>query len=128
MISPDLERARLYQAAIELLKLGLSTSSAGGSIEDIHIADPPSLELAAFVGRQATRLPVLIVITRRPLPASARADALEQQAAGPSALLREVELGPLEDGTLAKLVRKTCWWFATTTSRRVAAAHGCAAC
>ena len=123
-ISPDLERARLYQAAIELLSWASRRRPLAVLIEDIHIADPPSLELAAFVGRQATRLPVLIVITRRPLPASARADALEQALRGRSALLREVELGPLEDGTLAKLVREAASLRDDHVAQTVAAADG----
>ena len=123
-ISPDLERARLYQAAIELLSWASRRRPLAVLIEDIHIADPPSLELAAFVGRQATRLPVLIVITRRPLPASARADALEQALRGRSALLREVELGPLEDGALAKLVREVASLRDDHVAQTVAAADG----
>ena len=123
-IAPDLERARLYQAAIELLSWASRRRPLAVLIEDIHIADPPSLELAAFIGRQATRLPVLIVMTRRPLPASAHADALEQALRGRSALLRELELGPLDDGALATLVREVASLHDDHVAQTVAAAEG----
>ena len=45
-ISPDLERARLYQAVVELLSWASRRRPVAVLIEDIHIADPPSLELA----------------------------------------------------------------------------------
>ena len=123
-IAPDLERARLYQAAIELLGWVSRRRPLAVLIEDIHIADPPSLELAAFIGRQATRLPVLILMTRRPLPASARADALEQALRGRGALLRELELGPLDSGALAKLVRDVASLHDDRVAQTVAAAEG----
>jgi DNA-binding SARP family transcriptional activator/RecA/RadA recombinase len=105
-IPPDLERARLYQAAVELITWASRQRPLALLIEDVHIADAPSLELTAFVGRHATRLPVLIVVTRRPLPGSATADALEHALRGRGALLRELELGPLDDSALADLVRE----------------------
>ena len=123
-IAPDLERARLYQATIELLSWASRRRPLAILIEDIHIADPPSLELAAFIGRQATRLPVLILMTRRPQPASAHADALEQALRGRSALLREVELGPLDDGALATLVREVGSLHDDLVAQTVAAAEG----
>src|ERR1700752_5201688 len=91
-ISPDLERARLSQAAIELLSWAARRRPLAIMIEDIHIADPPSLELAAFIVQKASRLPVFMVITPRPLPASAHADAFEQALRGRGALLLELEL------------------------------------
>jgi DNA-binding SARP family transcriptional activator len=105
-VSPDLERARLYQAAVELIRWASRRRPLALLIEDIHIADAASLELTGFVGRQAARLPVLIVMTRRPLPASPAADALEQALRSRGALLRELELGPLDATATAKLVRE----------------------
>jgi DNA-binding SARP family transcriptional activator/tetratricopeptide (TPR) repeat protein len=123
-IAPDLERARLYQAAIELLSWAARRRPLVVLIEDIHIADPPSLELGAFIGRQATRLPLLIVMTRRPLPASVPADALEQALRGRSALRCELELGPLDDSALATLVREVGSLQDVHVAQTVAAAEG----
>src|ERR1700752_1589309 len=123
-ITPDLERARLYQAAIELLTWASRRRPLAILIEDIHIADPPSLELAAFIGRQATVLPVMIIMTRRPLPASTGADALGQALRGRSALRRELELSPLDDRALATLVREVGSLRDDLVARTVAAAEG----
>ena len=105
-VSPDLERARLYQAAVELVRWASRRRPLALLIEDIHSADAPSLELTGVVGRQAARLPVLIIVTRRPQPTSDPADALEQALRGRGALLRELELGPLDPSATAKLVRE----------------------
>ena len=63
-VSPDLERARLYQATVELVSWASRRRPVALLIEDIHLADTPSLDLTGFVGRQAARLPVLVILTR----------------------------------------------------------------
>ena len=63
-------------------------------------------------------------MTRRPLPASARADALEQALRGRGALLRELELGPLDSDALAKLVREVASLHDDHVAQTVAAAEG----
>jgi DNA-binding SARP family transcriptional activator len=105
-VSPDLERARLYQATVELISWASRRTPVVLLIEDIHLADTPSLDLAGFVGRQSARLPVLVILTRRPLPASYAADRLEQALRGRGALLGELELEPLTRDALVKLVRE----------------------
>ena len=57
---------------------GADTRPLALALEDVHLADAPSLELLAYAGRRAARLPVLLVLTRRPLPPRAEVDALEQ--------------------------------------------------
>ena len=123
-MSPDLERARLYQATVELVRWASRRRPLALLIEDIHIADAASLELAGFVGRQAARLPVLMILTRRPLPASDPADALEQALRGRGVLLSELELGPLDPGATAKLVREVGALGDAVVERVVAAAEG----
>jgi DNA-binding SARP family transcriptional activator len=123
-MSPDLERARLYQAAVELVSWAARRTPVVLLIEDVHLADAPSLDLTAFVGRQAARLPVLLILTRRPLPASGEADRLEQALRGRGALVSELELGPLAGDALAKLVREVAALRDEQVAGVVAAAEG----
>ena len=123
-VSPDLERARLYQATVELVSWASRRRPVALLIEDIHLADTPSLDLTGFVGRQAARLPVLVILTRRPLPASVAADRLEQALRGRGALLSELELGPLARDALAKLVREVATLRDEQVAGVVAAAEG----
>ena len=57
-------------------------------VEDTHIADPSSLELTGYVARRIESLPVLFVLTRRPLPRRTEVDRLEH-ALRSRGLLRE---------------------------------------
>jgi DNA-binding SARP family transcriptional activator len=123
-VSPDLERARLYQATVELVSWGSRRRPVALLIEDIHLADTPSLDLTGFVGRQAVRLPVLLILTRRPLPASSSADRLEQALRGRGALLGELELGPLAQPPLTELVREVATLQDEQVAEVVAAAEG----
>ena len=123
-VSPDLERARLYQATVELVSWASRRRPVVLLIEDIHLADTPSLDLTGFVGRQAARLPVLLILTRRPLPASGAADRLEQALRGRGALLSELELGPLAPDALAELVREVATLRDEQVAGVLAAAEG----
>lgn len=123
-VSPDLERARLYEATVELVSWASRRRPVVLLIEDIHLADTPSLDLGGFVGRQAARLPVLLILTRRPLPASGAADRLEQALRGRGALLSELELGPLARDALAKLVHEVAPLRDEQVAGVVAAAEG----
>jgi DNA-binding SARP family transcriptional activator/tetratricopeptide (TPR) repeat protein len=123
-VSPDLERARLYQAIAELVSWGSHRTPVVLLIEDIHLADTPSLDLAGFIGRQAVRLPVLVIMTRRPLPASGVADRLAQALRGRGALLSELELGPLAQIALTQLVREVAPLGDEQVAGVVAAAEG----
>ena len=69
-------RRRPISSACASTRLSSSSSSGwrGASrlvllMEDVHVADPASLELAGYVARRLGDLPVLLVLTRRTLPA-----------------------------------------------------------
>jgi DNA-binding SARP family transcriptional activator/tetratricopeptide (TPR) repeat protein len=103
--SPDLERARLHEATVELIEWAARARPVVLALEDVHLADAASLELVAYVGRRAARLPVLLVLTRRPLPRRAEVDAVEHALRSRGALQCEVALGPLAPGAEATLAR-----------------------
>jgi len=103
--SPDLERARLHEAVVELVEWAARSRPVVLALEDVHLADAASLELVAYVGRRATRLAVLVVLTRRPLPRRPEVDAVEHALRSRGALQCEVALGPLGAGAVATLAR-----------------------
>ena len=49
-------------------------------IDDVHLADAPTLELAAYLARRIRDLPVLLVLTRRTVPRRDAVDALLRTA------------------------------------------------
>ena len=93
-------------------------------MEDVHLADVASLELAGYVGRRLPELPVLMILTRRDAPRRAEADVLRQGLAGRGALLAELELGPLGEHSLAALVRSVANLPDDEVGRVVAASEG----
>jgi DNA-binding SARP family transcriptional activator len=101
--SPELERTRLFEAAVELVEWATRERPLLIVIEDLHLADAPSLELAGYVGRRLAALPLLMVLTRRDHPR--RADALEHALRARNLLKRELRLGPLPAEDMASLAR-----------------------
>jgi hypothetical protein len=75
-------------------------------MDDVHLADPASLQPTGYTARGVTRLPVLIVLTRRSLPRRPELDALEHHVRARGALLGQLTLGPLGDEELGQLVRE----------------------
>ena len=49
-------------------------------LDDVHLADAPTLELAAYLARRIHDLPVLLVLTRRTIPRRDAVDALVHAA------------------------------------------------
>ena len=103
---PELERARLFEAATALVEWAARDRPLLLLMEDVHLADAPSLELAAYVGRRLSRLPVLLVLTRRPLPRNAGSDALEHALRARGVLVAELTLEPLGDDAVGALARE----------------------
>src|SRR5204863_7364028 len=93
-------------------------------MEDVHLADAPSLELAAYVGRRLARLPVLLVLTRRPLPRDAGADALEHALRARDVLVAELTLAPLPDDAVGALAREAGVTDRADVQQVVAGAEG----
>jgi DNA-binding SARP family transcriptional activator len=122
--SPDLERARLHEATVELLEWAARTRPLALALEDVHLADTASLELLAYAGRRAARLPVLLVLTRRPLPPRAEVDAVEQALRARGVLRPTIELAPLQAGDVARLAQTVAPLAAGDVAQVVAAAEG----
>ena len=59
--------------------------------DDVHFADAPRLELAAYVARRIARLPVLIVLTRRGVPRRDAVDGLAHAARGRGVACAELD-------------------------------------
>jgi hypothetical protein len=58
--SPQLERVRLFEAMVAMLEW----AARRRLFEDIHTADPASLDLIGYIARRLPRLRMLIVLTR----------------------------------------------------------------
>jgi DNA-binding SARP family transcriptional activator len=123
-ISPELERTRLFESAVELVEWATRERPLLFVIEDVHVADTPSLELAGYVGRRLVGLPLLMVLTRRDLPRRPEADALEHALRTRTVLARELALGPLAAEEVASLVRAAAPLAEVEVARVVAVAEG----
>jgi DNA-binding SARP family transcriptional activator/tetratricopeptide (TPR) repeat protein len=121
--SPDRDRARLFEAMVALLDWACRRPLVL-LLEDLHLADTTSLHLAGYVARRAIGMPLLMILTRRPLPRRAEADALEHAVRSRGALLAELTLGPLPGPVIARLVRELTPLPAADVDHVVAAAEG----
>jgi tetratricopeptide (TPR) repeat protein len=92
--------------------------------DDVHLADAPTLELAAYLARRIERLPVLLVLTRRMVPRRDTVDALVHAARGRGVAVRELGLEPLGRRELETLVGEVATLGAPQRERVVAAADG----
>ena len=103
---PDLLRTRLFEAVVAMLDFAARQAPVLLVLEDVHAADGPSLELAAYAARRVAGLRVMMLITRREQPSSADADRLELALRARDLLACELELGPLAPAAVAALARK----------------------
>lgn len=101
--SPELERARLFEAAAAMVEWAAARRPCLLVMEDVHAADPASLALAAYVARRAARLPLLVVVTRRDLPPRAEVDALLDRLRAAGVPSREVLLAALAPAEISRL-------------------------
>jgi tetratricopeptide (TPR) repeat protein len=122
--SPQLERARLFEAMVAMLEWAARIRPLVLLFEDVHAADVASLELLGYAARRLPRLPVLIVLTRRDLPRSPEVDAVLQRLPARGTPVREVELGPLPPRDMSRLVRATETLDARQVERVVDLADG----
>jgi len=65
-VAPDLQRTRLFEAVVALLGWAARHAPLLLVLEDVHTADVPSLELAAYAARRIGGLRGMMVITRLP--------------------------------------------------------------
>ena len=102
---PGLDRIRFFEATVTLLSWAARGRPLALALEDLHAADRSSLELVAYAGRRLTRLPVLLVLTRRRLPPRPELDAVLGALRARGTLAAEFDLGPLPATALDELVR-----------------------
>jgi DNA-binding SARP family transcriptional activator/tetratricopeptide (TPR) repeat protein len=103
--SPELERLRLFDAVLRLVEWAAAGLPVLLVAEDVHRADPASMQLCAHIGRRLAAQPVLFVLTRRDKPDRPDADALLADLAGRGVEVAELELGPLSEVELAAVAR-----------------------
>jgi DNA-binding SARP family transcriptional activator len=123
-IVPELARARLFEAAIDLVEHACADRPLVLLFEDVHHADAASIELLAYVVRRGAGLPVLVVLTRRQTPPRPDVDALVEHHRGQGGALVETELAPLPREAVDRLVRSVSTLDADARDQVVAAADG----
>ena len=93
--SPELGRARLFEAVVEAVAWAARERPLLLVMEDLQTADAASIELTGYVSRRAGEQALLTVLTHRDLPRSPRVDALEHSLRARGVLGTEVALQPL---------------------------------
>jgi DNA-binding SARP family transcriptional activator/tetratricopeptide (TPR) repeat protein len=102
---PELERARLFEATVELFEWASGDRPLVVLVDDLHMADSASIELLAYVGRRTPGMDALIVVTRRDAPRRAEVDAAIDALSRRGSLLDDLRLGALATADLETLVR-----------------------
>ena len=105
-VAPDLQRARLFEGVVSLVAWAAAQRPLLLVLEDIHAADRPSLELAGYVARRISTLPVVMLVTRRDLPRSGDADQLEQALRRRAVLGYELSLALLGRDRVTEIARQ----------------------
>ncbi|HWX73966.1 MAG TPA: AAA family ATPase, partial [Solirubrobacteraceae bacterium] len=123
-VAPDLQRTRLFEAVVALLCWAARERPLLLVLEDVHSADAPSLELAAYAARRLADLRVMLLATRRELPPSVDADRFEYALRSRGLLACELDLGPLAPEPLASLARTAARLSDIDVERVVASAEG----
>ncbi len=121
--APELQRARLSEAAVDALEHAASDQPLALLFEDVHLADRQSLDLLGYVARRLAAAPVLIVLTRRHAPVQPALDTLLVAQRARDALV-ELELEPLPRAAIDELVRSVATLDADARDQVVAAADG----
>src|SRR5580704_15634967 len=122
--SPELERLRVFDAALRLVEWAAAGRPVLLVAEDVHRADPASMQLCAHIGRRLAGRPVLFVLTRRDRPDRPAADALLADLAGRGVEVAELELGPLSGVEVAAVVRSVADLADEAVEQVVRAADG----
>ena len=122
--SPELERLRIFDAVLRLVEWAAAGRPVLLVAEDVHRADPASMQLCAHIGRRLAAHPVLFVLTRRDKPERPAADALLADLAGRGVETAEVELGPLSQAEVAAVARSVADLADDAVEQVVRAADG----
>ena len=123
MSSPELERLRLFDAVLRLVEWAAAAPVVLVA-EDVHRADPASMQLCAHIGRRLAARPVLFVLTRRDKPDRPAADALLADLASRGVEVAELDLGPLSAVELAAVARSVAELTDHAVEQVVRAADG----
>jgi DNA-binding SARP family transcriptional activator/tetratricopeptide (TPR) repeat protein len=121
---PALERVRFFEAVVELLSWAARDRPLVLTLEDLHLADISSLELIAYVGRRVSRMPVLILLTRRRLPPRQDLDAVLGALRSRGGLGAEIGVRPLPATAVRELAQVTAELPVQTLDQIVALATG----
>jgi class 3 adenylate cyclase/tetratricopeptide (TPR) repeat protein len=96
-LDPARRRSLLLESIVDWIERGARAQPLCIVIEDLHWADPTTVELVALVSELDDDVPLLLVETSRP--------GVQLPAADPSSTT-VVELGPIEPTDAARLVRE----------------------
>jgi DNA-binding SARP family transcriptional activator/tetratricopeptide (TPR) repeat protein len=123
-VPPELARARLFEAVVELAEHATAQRPLVLVLDDVHLADAATLELAAYLTRRIAALPVLLVLTRRMAPRRDEVDALAHGARGRGVVVCELDLAPLTRSEVERLVGAVATLAAPQRDQLVSAADG----
>jgi DNA-binding CsgD family transcriptional regulator len=89
------------EAAVDRVERAVAGGPAMLAVEDLHWADPATLQAVRALTRRLAALPLLVAVTLRPAPRSPELDRL--LAALPAATTRHLALTPLGEADVAVL-------------------------
>ena len=121
---PQLERVKLCEAVVQFVAWASGRAPLLLAFEDLHQSDVASLELIAYAGRRLSRLPVLLVLTRRKLPSRQDLDAVFGALRSRGAVVTEIAVAPLTDAAARALIEASADLPATTVAQIVTMAAG----
>ncbi|MBV9832695.1 MAG: AAA family ATPase, partial [Marmoricola sp.] len=122
--APELERLRVFESVLALVEWSCADRPTLLVLDDAHRADRASLRLTGHVGRRLPRLPLLLVLVRRPGVPTPELDAMLADLAGRGVEVTSLALGPIDDGAVSALATSLQQLDDEALSRVVAAAEG----
>ncbi|GAB2546810.1 hypothetical protein GCM10027167_60110 [Nocardia heshunensis] len=118
------DRIRLFESVVELLGFLAARRPLAVALEDLQAADLSSLELLRYVGRRLSRVPVLVILTRRPMPPRPQVDGVLGALRAKGALRLELALKPLAPQAIRSIVREAARLPAPVENRILAVVDG----
>ncbi|HEY9293538.1 MAG TPA: AAA family ATPase, partial [Microlunatus sp.] len=103
--NPQLDRVRFFEAVVELVAWAGRDRPLLLIMEDLHLADSSSVQLAGYLGRRLGRLPALLMLSWRRLPPRSDLDTLVGGLRSRGACDQELNLGPLPAASIRELAR-----------------------
>jgi DNA-binding SARP family transcriptional activator len=121
---PQLDRVQLCEAVVQFVAWASGRAPLMLAFEDLHQSDVASLELIAYTGRRLSRLPVLLILTRRKLPSRLDLDAVFAALRARGAVVTEIAVAPLTDAAARALIEASADLPSTTVAQIVTMAAG----